>query len=118
MQSTGAFARRQGGTCGHPGCTTTPCFGVVGSNKREFCVKHAKQGTISEMRKTCDHRGCTTIPSFFGVIGSNKKDFCSKHAKQGMINLIDTPESRYMCGGLLITFVKFHLVTRVVFVGF
>eukprot|EP00903_Cladosiphon_okamuranus_P013020 g12148.t1 len=72
--------------CAHPGCTKRPSFGLAGTNKREFCTEHGKEGMIHLISKKCAHQGCIAQP-LYGVAGSKKREFCSKRAKQGMVDL-------------------------------
>ena len=65
-------------TCGHPGCTARAATnGVRGSEKPEFCSRHARDGTINICKKACEHEECMAQRSF-GVEGSKKREFCSR----------------------------------------
>jgi len=57
---------------------------VDGSNKREFCSEHKRDGMVDLIHKRCGHHGCSRQPSF-GVDDSKKPEFCSEHKRDGMI---------------------------------
>lgn len=70
--------------CTHLGCTTSPSYGVAGTKKPEFCMRHAKQGMGDFRSKKCATRGCSKQASF-GANGTKKGEFCAEHAEQGMV---------------------------------
>ena len=74
------------GKCRHDGCTKRPTFGVSGSNEREFCSAHKKDGMVNVSSKRCGQSGCARHPHF-GIAGSNKRKFCSAHKKDGMVDV-------------------------------
>lgn len=57
-----------------------------GSEKPEFCARHAKDEMVVLWAKICEQPNCTVMPAF-GVAGSKRPEFCVKHAKRGMVNL-------------------------------
>lgn len=63
-----------------------PIFGVDGTNKRESCFEHKKDGMLNVKTRRCGQQGCTKRPSF-GMEGSNKGEFCSEHKKDGMVDV-------------------------------
>ena len=70
------------------GCRKQPSYGVYGSNKREFCFEHKRDGMVDLVSKRCAHLGCSKVPSY-GVDGSKKKEFCAEHKRDGMVNVKD-----------------------------
>lgn len=72
--------------CKHEHCKTTASFGTKGSLKPEACRKHANEGMVDVVHKTCARPGCLKYPSY-GVEGSRKKaEYCVSHAPAGMFN--------------------------------
>lgn len=39
--------------CNHGDCTTGPSYGLLGTKKAEYCIKHAKQGMVNVRDKRC-----------------------------------------------------------------
>ena len=89
LWSHSPLSQRQGGMrprCGHHGCIKQPSYGVDGSNRKEFCPEHKRDGMVDLKHKRCGHHGCGKRPSY-GADGSNKVEFCFEHKRDGMVDL-------------------------------
>lgn len=73
--------------CSQQGCNKVPLYGVDGSNQREFCSEHKKDGMVNVTSRRCGQQGCTKW-RYFGGSGSNQPEFCSAHKKDGMVNVV------------------------------
>lgn len=67
--------------CGHERCTKGRSYGVEGSKKAEFCIRHRNGCMI--IRKRGGHQGCTEQPSY-GAVGKKKMNPCIQQ-RIGMI---------------------------------
>ena len=77
---TCSSCRRKTQKCKEEGCKTQPTYGLPGSKKREYCVKHGKdrEGYEDIANKRCVYPGCKTHPKY-GLPGSKKREYCVKH---------------------------------------
>ena len=65
--------------CKEDGCEKHPSYGLPGTNKTEYCKKHAPDDYEDIAHKRCKHSGCKKHPSY-GLPGSKKTEYCKNHA--------------------------------------
>lgn len=76
--------------CCHEGCLTRRSYGMVGSRKADFCVRHAAEGMIN-VKKKCGLEGSLTASS--GVVGTRKVDVTVHHAEEKISSFEYTRQS-------------------------
>ncbi|CAM9319883.1 unnamed protein product [Ascophyllum nodosum] len=84
--SVGIAVNVSDGRCSRTGCSKTPTHGSPGSEKREFCARHAVYGMVNvSVNRQCGRVGCLKIPTHRKP-GRKRKQFCEEHAVDGMIS--------------------------------
>ena len=72
--------------CRREGRFKSPCFGVAGSKKPEYCASYRLDGMVNVCRTRCRSEGCMKTP-VYGFAGVQRNRVCAKQAVAGMIPL-------------------------------
>lgn len=72
--------------CVHGGCSTLASYGEKGSDKYDYCWRHAAEGMVDVRNKKCAHEGCVKRATF-GAEGGKERLFCAQHALDGMVSM-------------------------------
>ena len=67
-------------------CKTIAFFGIKGTKRAEYCVKHKTPEMVDVKSKICKHENCETYPSY-GIRGTKIVEYCLLHKTPEMVNV-------------------------------
>ena len=79
------YYNRKSNKCIHPGCKTSPVFGLEGK-KAIYCNQHKQVNMINVKSNKCIHTGCKTIPTF--ALEGQKAQYCNQHKQVNMVDVL------------------------------